>query len=79
MGVVAAQGEVLVLEVEERADVRVERHAGQGPGLALELLAGLLTYRAIYYLGPLVLATIAFGVVEARAKKLARPTSTPKA
>jgi uncharacterized membrane protein YbhN (UPF0104 family) len=44
-----------------------------------ELIASLLTYRAIYYLGPLVLATIAFAVVEARAKKLARSPSPAKA
>jgi glycosyltransferase 2 family protein len=43
-----------------------------------ELLAALLTYRAIYYLGPLVLATIAFLVVEARAKKLAASSPTAK-
>jgi uncharacterized membrane protein YbhN (UPF0104 family) len=37
-----------------------------------ELLAALLTYRAIYYLGPLVIATVTYLVVETRAKKLAK-------
>lgn len=34
-----------------------------------ELLAALLTYRAIYYLAPLALATVLYLLVEARAKK----------
>jgi uncharacterized membrane protein YbhN (UPF0104 family) len=33
-----------------------------------ELLAALLTYRAIYYLAPLVVATLTYLLVEARAK-----------
>lgn len=36
-----------------------------------ELLAALLTYRAIYYLGPLLVATLIYLLVEARAKKAA--------
>ncbi|OGB24449.1 MAG: hypothetical protein A3I66_10580 [Burkholderiales bacterium RIFCSPLOWO2_02_FULL_57_36] len=35
-----------------------------------ELLAGMLTYRAIYYLAPLVLATLVYLLVEARTKKV---------
>lgn len=35
-----------------------------------ELLGALLAYRAVYYLGPLVLATAAYLLVEARAKAL---------
>lgn len=35
-----------------------------------ELLAALLTYRAFYYLLPLVLATLTYLMVEARAKKI---------
>lgn len=34
-----------------------------------ELLAALLTYRAIYYLAPLIVATLVYLVVEVRAKK----------
>jgi hypothetical protein len=37
-----------------------------------ELLAALLTYRAIYYLTPLAIATVVYLVVEARAKKRPR-------
>jgi uncharacterized membrane protein YbhN (UPF0104 family) len=38
-----------------------------------ELLAALLMYRAIYYLAPLMLATLLYLLVEARAKKAAPP------
>lgn len=38
-----------------------------------ELLAALLMYRAMYYLAPLMLATLVYFVVEARAKKAAPP------
>ena len=42
-----------------------------------QLLAALLAYRGIYYLLPLILATIAYGVTEMQARRLrARP---PKA
>ncbi|GAB3554377.1 lysylphosphatidylglycerol synthase domain-containing protein [Noviherbaspirillum agri] len=37
-----------------------------------ELLAGLLAYRAIYYLTPLAIAAVLYLVVEAHAKKVAR-------
>jgi uncharacterized protein (TIRG00374 family) len=36
-----------------------------------ELVAALLTYRAIYYLAPLLIATVVYIIVETRAKKLA--------
>jgi uncharacterized membrane protein YbhN (UPF0104 family) len=36
-----------------------------------ELLAALLTYRAIYYIAPLMVATIVYLLVEARAKSMA--------
>lgn len=36
-----------------------------------ELLAALLTYRAIYYIAPLIVATIVYLLVEARAKSMA--------
>lgn len=36
-----------------------------------ELLAALLTYRAIYYLGPLLVATLVYLLVEARSTKVA--------
>lgn len=36
-----------------------------------QLLAALLTYRAIYYIGPLLLAALMYLLVEARAKKTA--------
>jgi uncharacterized membrane protein YbhN (UPF0104 family) len=39
-----------------------------------ELLAALLMYRAIYYLAPLIVATLLYLLVEARAKKVAPPT-----
>jgi uncharacterized membrane protein YbhN (UPF0104 family) len=38
-----------------------------------ELLAALLTYRAIYYLAPLIVAAVVYLLVEARAKTRARP------
>lgn len=38
-----------------------------------ELLAALLAYRAIYYLAPLAVATLAYLLVEAHAKKVGRP------
>lgn len=38
-----------------------------------ELLAALLTYRAIYYLTPLAIATVVYLLVEAHAKKISRP------
>ncbi len=38
-----------------------------------ELLAALLAYRAIYYLTPLLLATLLYAGIEARAKKWAAP------
>jgi uncharacterized membrane protein YbhN (UPF0104 family) len=38
-----------------------------------ELLASLLTYRAIYYLAPLAVATVVYLLFEARAKRNARP------
>lgn len=41
-----------------------------------ELLASLLTYRAIYYLGPLAVATVVYLLVEARAKHMARAADT---
>lgn len=41
-----------------------------------ELLAALVAYRVIYYLVPLVLATVMYLVMEVRAKKLA-PRATP--
>lgn len=37
-----------------------------------ELLAALLTYRAVYYLAPLVVATLVYMAVEAHAKKVGR-------
>jgi uncharacterized membrane protein YbhN (UPF0104 family) len=37
---------------------------------ASELVAALLTYRAVYYLGPLLVATLVYFLVEARTKKL---------
>ena len=37
MGIIALELEVLVLEIEERLDVGVENHAGQGTGLTGEL------------------------------------------
>jgi uncharacterized membrane protein YbhN (UPF0104 family) len=40
-----------------------------------ELLASLLTYRAIYYLAPLAVATLVVLLFEARAKKMA-PANT---
>lgn len=39
-----------------------------------ELLAALLTYRAIYYLAPLVVATLVYVVVELRARRAKSPT-----
>ena len=39
-----------------------------------ELLAALIAYRVVYYLGPLVIAALVYLVTEARAKKLARVT-----
>lgn len=45
-----------------------------------ELLAALLAYRVVYYLGPLAVAAAVFLVMETRAKKLARDAGTaPKA
>jgi glycosyltransferase 2 family protein len=47
-----------------------------------DILAALVAYRVVYYLVPLVIATLVYGVTEARAKKLARrsdgaaPTTT---
>lgn len=38
-----------------------------------EILAALIAYRAIYYLAPLAIATIAYLTVEVKAKKVARP------
>lgn len=38
-----------------------------------ELLAALLTYRAIYYLAPLIVATLVYLLVEARAKTVKPP------
>jgi uncharacterized membrane protein YbhN (UPF0104 family) len=40
------------------------------------LLAALVAYRVIYYLGPLVIATLLYLVTEARAKRLARAAAT---
>lgn len=40
-----------------------------------ELLAALLTYRAIYYLAPLALATVVYLLVESRAKAMATKDS----
>ncbi|MCY7371952.1 MAG: lysylphosphatidylglycerol synthase domain-containing protein [Polaromonas sp.] len=37
-----------------------------------EILAALVAYRVVYYLGPLVIAALVYLVTEARAKKLAR-------
>jgi uncharacterized membrane protein YbhN (UPF0104 family) len=37
---------------------------------ASELVAALLTYRAVYYLGPLLVATLVYFLVEARVKKV---------
>ena len=42
MGIVVDELEVLVLEVEERLDVGVDLHLGQGTGLTGELETGLL-------------------------------------
>ena len=42
MGIVADEFEVLVLEIEERLDIGVDLHLGQGPGLTGELETGLL-------------------------------------
>ncbi len=44
-----------------------------------QLLAALLAYRVIYYLVPLALATLAFGVMEARARSLALAAPRPPA
>jgi uncharacterized membrane protein YbhN (UPF0104 family) len=41
---------------------------------ATELVAALLTYRVIYYLGPLLVATLVYLLVEARAKKVESST-----
>ncbi|MDM0111731.1 lysylphosphatidylglycerol synthase domain-containing protein [Variovorax sp. J22R133] len=38
-----------------------------------QLLAALLAYRGIYYLAPLLLATVAYGITEMRARKLRAP------
>jgi len=43
-----------------------------------ELLAALLAYRVVYYLGPLAVAAAVFLVMETRAKKLAREAGTAK-
>ncbi|MDQ9171970.1 lysylphosphatidylglycerol synthase domain-containing protein [Oxalobacteraceae bacterium R-40] len=40
-----------------------------------ELLAALLTYRAIYYIAPLIVATVVYLLVEARAKSMAAPAT----
>jgi uncharacterized membrane protein YbhN (UPF0104 family) len=42
-----------------------------------QLLAALVAYRVIYYLAPLVIATMAYLVTEARAKSLARTKTGP--
>ncbi|MES2687572.1 MAG: lysylphosphatidylglycerol synthase domain-containing protein [Pseudomonadota bacterium] len=42
-----------------------------------QLLAALVAYRVIYYLAPLVFATVAYLVTEARAKSLARTKTGP--
>ncbi|MFN3570909.1 MAG: lysylphosphatidylglycerol synthase domain-containing protein [Polaromonas sp.] len=42
-----------------------------------QLLAALVAYRVIYYLVPLVIATLAYLVTEARAKSLARAAAPP--
>lgn len=44
-----------------------------------QLIAALLTYRAIYYIGPLLLAAALYLVVEARARKSTDATSQPGA
>ena len=41
MGIVVDELEVLVLEVEERLDVGIDLHLGQGTGLTSELETGL--------------------------------------
>jgi uncharacterized membrane protein YbhN (UPF0104 family) len=41
-----------------------------------EILAALVAYRVVYYLIPLALATVTYGVLEARAKKLAKNAKT---
>lgn len=38
-----------------------------------ELLAGLVAYRVVYYLVPLLIATVIYLVLESRAKRMARP------
>ena len=42
-----------------------------------ELLAGLVAYRVVYYLVPLLMAAAVYLVIEARAKRGARPASRP--
>jgi uncharacterized membrane protein YbhN (UPF0104 family) len=44
-----------------------------------ELLASLLTYRAIYYLAPLAAAAVVYLLVEARAKKISRSHESSQA
>ena len=44
-----------------------------------ELLAALVAYRVIYYLGPLALASALYFVMEARAKKLGQTAKQPDA
>jgi glycosyltransferase 2 family protein len=43
-----------------------------------ELLAGLVAYRAIYYLLPLAAAVVIYLVLEARASRVARPKQEPQ-
>ncbi len=44
-----------------------------------EILAALVAYRVVYYLAPLLIATVMYLVTEARAKKLARSSGTSPA
>ena len=42
-----------------------------------QILAGLIGYRALYYLAPLAIATVAYVAMEVRARRASKPIATP--